>query len=61
VNEIANQFKSRVHTITGLSMSLSCGISSFPANGSTIQDLTAAAENALHQAKQNGHDQIVTA
>ena len=61
VNEIANQFKSRVHTITGLSMSLSCGISSFPASGPTIQDLTAAAEKALNQAKQNGRDQIVMA
>jgi two-component system cell cycle response regulator len=61
VNEIAVQFKSRVNSITGLSMSLSCGISSFPANGATFQDLTTAAESALRQAKQNGRDQIVIA
>jgi diguanylate cyclase (GGDEF)-like protein len=42
-------------------ITISIGIASYPAHGSTITDLVAAADSALYQAKIEGRDRVVTA
>lgn len=49
------------HQGTDLVLSLSCGVSSFPSNGASTQELLAAADAAMYQAKGLDKTQIVFA
>ena len=42
-------------------VSLSLGVSAYPANGPKVEDLLRAADAALYQAKQTGRDRVVPA
>jgi len=42
-------------------ITISIGVAVFPANGSTPQELLAAADSALYQAKSEGRDRVVVA
>jgi diguanylate cyclase (GGDEF)-like protein len=42
-------------------VTISIGVASFPTHGKTIEELLAAADRALYQAKANGRDCVVAA
>jgi diguanylate cyclase (GGDEF)-like protein len=45
---------------TDLKVTVSCGISEFPAHGSTSEELISTADKALYYAKQTGRNRVVT-
>jgi len=55
------QFHVQYEGSTLEAVTLSIGISVFPTNGSTIDEILRAADTALYRAKNNGRDQVVTA
>jgi diguanylate cyclase (GGDEF)-like protein/PAS domain S-box-containing protein len=52
-----SSFKYKAETLAGISISL--GVASFPANGSDVETLIKAADNALLSAKRNGRGKVV--
>ena len=44
-----------------LSVTISMGVASSPAHGSTLNDVVKAADNALYEAKQEGRDRVAVA
>ena len=42
-----------------VSITVSVGVSSYPDNGSTIQELYSAADSAMYEAKANGRNRVI--
>jgi len=64
----AEQLRTEVHHLTVQhggqrlgEISISAGVASYPANGSLLNELIAAADSALYQAKADGRDRVVVA
>jgi diguanylate cyclase (GGDEF)-like protein len=67
--EVAERIRARLAQVTfqvagesaGVTVTLSIGVATFPANGKTSEALLAAADAALYQAKKKGRDCVVAA
>lgn len=63
--EVAEFLRNSVKTISvnrggkALSITLSLGVSSYPEDGLTREEIIAAAEKALYKAKQTGRDKVI--
>jgi diguanylate cyclase (GGDEF)-like protein len=62
--DVAEEIRRRVEESTfgaGISVTVSCGVASYPADGGTANELLAAADAALYQAKRAGRNVVRTA